>query len=90
MSATSESDGSGEDDPLVLKKRGGENCPFYRDRESQSELLADMAGDAIREAVQEHGVDPSRVVVETKYWTGRTEPHTSYAEVRVYDRYKRE
>jgi len=71
----------------VLRLRGGENCPFYRSRETQADLLSSLAADAVEQAITEEGLPPDRVQVETRYSQGRTEPHTAFGEVRVYDRY---
>lgn len=71
-------------DPVV-RKRGGKNCPSYRQRDSQADILADLAADAIREAIQDEGVRPDDVRVRTRYVQGRTEPHTSFGEAVVYD-----
>jgi len=72
----------------VVEIRDGENCPFYRSREAQADLLRDLVGEAVEEAILEHGLSPSRILLSTNYYQGRTEPHTSYAEVAVFDRYK--
>lgn len=67
----------------VIHRKVGRNCPFYRNREQKAELLADAAKEAIKEAVVEHGCDPSGLTVSTRYYTGRTEPQTSFGEVTV-------
>ncbi|CAI49712.1 uncharacterized protein NP_7066A (plasmid) [Natronomonas pharaonis DSM 2160] len=69
----------------ILQKRGGENCPFWRDRESKAKLLAGLAQDAVKEAILEHGASPRNLRVEATYYDSRREPQCCYGKVTVID-----
>lgn len=71
----------------IITKRGGENAAFYRTKDSQATLLGRLAKEAIEEAVRERGLNPDRLELKTRYVHGRAEPHTSFGEVKVYDKY---
>jgi hypothetical protein len=79
------SDESSSGTEYILKLRGGENCPSYRNKTQQRELLIDLVSEAMEKAATEHGLPAERQVIKTRYHQSSLEPQCSYAEVRVYD-----
>lgn len=71
----------------IVSLRGGGNCPFYRDRESQANLLKSLVSDAIDLVLEDGYFSPADLRIETHYHSSRLEPHCSYAEVEVYHKY---
>lgn len=73
-------------DSGIVRLRGGQNCPVYRNQEQKAEVLKGLIGEAMEIAIEE-GYSPGDLNIKTDYYSGRTEPHTSHAEVTVSYRY---
>ena len=67
----------------LVRVRGEENCPSYRSKEMQPDLIGRLTKKAVNKAVFEEDAPVDELRIETRYVHGRTEPHTSFGEVTV-------
>lgn len=77
----------GTEQEPVVEIRSGENCPFYRSKEQQRDLLEILISDALTEATEEEGLSLSQLLIQTNYHHSGVEPHCCYGEVLVFDRH---